>query len=76
MGRVAITDAVLNQLREVVTSERIEDPVARYDVQAMAFDRDYDELVTFIATADASTYYEAISRVTDGDPRHSTKSTD
>ena len=69
MARVPITDAVLDQRRDVVDSEQIADPVARYDVQALAFDRGHDELVEFIASADASTYYEAVSQVTDGDPR-------
>jgi hypothetical protein len=65
MARVPITDAVLEQLREVVESEHVEDPIARYDVQAVAFDRGHDELVEFVASADASTYYEAVSKVTD-----------
>jgi hypothetical protein len=76
MGRVAITESVLSQLRGVVNSEQVADPIARYDVQAVAFDQDHDALVEFIATADASTYYEAVSRVTEGDPRRSTESAD
>jgi hypothetical protein len=69
MARVPITEEVLDQLRDVVAAEGIEDPVARYDVQAVAFDREHDELVEFIASADASTYFEAVSKVTDVNPR-------
>lgn len=75
MARVPITDAVLDQLRDVVESDQIADPIARYDVQAMAFDQDHGDLVEFIASADASTYYEAVSQVTDGDPRDQRSST-
>ena len=69
MSRVPITETVLDQLREVVDSGQIDDPVARYDVQALAFDRGHDELVEFVASADASTYYEAVVQVTDLEPR-------
>ena len=65
MVRVPITETVLDQLRDVVAAESIQDPIARYDVQAVAFDREHDELVEFIASADASTYFEAVSKVTD-----------
>lgn len=69
MSRVSITEAVLEQLETAVRSGQIDDPVARYEVQALAFDRDYDELVEFISTADAATYFEAVSRVSDVSPR-------
>ena len=65
MVRVPITETVLDQLRDVVAAESIQDHIARYDVQAVAFDREHDELVEFIASADASTYFEAVSKVTD-----------
>ncbi len=65
MSRVPITDPVLDQLQDVVDSGQVEDPVARYDVQALAFDRGHDELVEFITSADASTYFEAVSKVAD-----------
>ncbi|MFC7226645.1 hypothetical protein N0B31_04460 [Salinirubellus salinus] len=65
MARVPITETVLDQLRDVIAAESIQDPIARYDVQAVAFDREHDELVEFIASADASTYFEAVSKVTD-----------
>jgi len=65
MARVPITDVVLDQLRDVVVSNQVDDPAARYDVQALAFDRGHDELGEFVATADASTYFEAVTRVSD-----------
>jgi predicted short-subunit dehydrogenase-like oxidoreductase (DUF2520 family) len=60
MTREPITETVVEQLREILESGQIEDPVARYDVQALAHRRELTELATFIVDADASTYYEAV----------------
>jgi predicted short-subunit dehydrogenase-like oxidoreductase (DUF2520 family) len=68
MTREPITETVVEQLHEVVESGQVTDPVARYDVQALAHRRGLTDLATFIVDADASTYYEALMTATDGDP--------
>lgn len=58
--REPITGTVVEQLRRVLETDRVEDPVNRFAVQAVAADMELTELVEFIVDADASTYYEAL----------------
>lgn len=60
MTRVTITETVVEQLREVVETDEVEDPVNRYAVQGVAHRRELSELAQFVVDADASTYYEAL----------------
>jgi hypothetical protein len=60
MPRTKITEPVIEQLREVIESGEVEDPVDRYSVQAVAHRNESTELARFIVDADASTYYEAV----------------
>ncbi|WP_435195590.1 hypothetical protein [Natronomonas sp. EA1] len=60
--RVEITDEVVAQLREVLETGDVDDPVNWMGVQGIAWDKGHDELVEFIVAADASTYYEALQR--------------
>ena len=62
MAREPITDAVVAQLREVIETGEIEDPVNRFEVGALAQRRELSELARFIVDADAATYYEALQR--------------
>lgn len=65
--RVPITDEVVEQLRAVLETDEVDDPVNWMAVQGIAWDQGYDELQTFIVEADAATYYEALeaARVAD-----------
>ena len=67
MPREPITDAVVAQLREVIETDEVEDPVNRYEVGALAQRRELSELARFIIDADASTYYEAVVQAREGD---------
>lgn len=58
--RVPITEDIVEQLRAVLETGEIEDPVNWMAVQGIAWDKGYDELQTFIVEADAATYYEAL----------------
>lgn len=60
--REPITDAVVEQLRRVLETDEVEDPVNRFAVQAVAHEMDLSTLAQFIAEADAATYYEALQR--------------
>ena len=68
MAREPITDAVVTQLRAVIETGEVEDPVNRFEVGALAQRRELSELARFIVAADASTYYEAVvqARADDG----------
>lgn len=67
MPREPITDTVVGQLREVIATAEIEDPVNRFEVQALAHRRELSELARFIVDADAATYYEAVVQAREGD---------
>lgn len=58
--REPITGTVVEQLRRVLETDRVDEPVNRFAVQAVAADMELTELVEFIVDADASTYYEAL----------------
>lgn len=58
--REPITGTVIEQLRRVLETDRVDEPVNRFAVQAVAADMELTELVEFIVDADASTYYEAL----------------
>lgn len=58
--REPVTDDVLEQLRRVLETERVDEPVNRFAVQAVAAEMELTELVEFILDADAATYYEAL----------------
>lgn len=60
--REPITDAVVEQLRRVLETDEVDDPVNRFAVQAVAHEMDLSALAQFIAEADAATYYEALQR--------------
>lgn len=63
--REPITDEVVDQLRSVLDTDRVEHPVNRFAVQAVAAEMDLAELVQFVVDADAATYYEALQRAMD-----------
>jgi hypothetical protein len=67
MPREPITDAVVAQLREVIETGEVEDPVNRFEVGALAQQRELSELAQFILDADAATYYEAVVRARDSE---------
>lgn len=67
MAREPITDAVVSQLREVIATGEVDDPVNRFEVGALAQRQDLSELARFIVDADASTYYEAVVQAREGD---------
>lgn len=60
--REPITGEVLEQLRRVLATDRVEDPVNRFAVRAVAVEMDLTALVAFVDAADAATYYEALQR--------------
>jgi len=60
MPREPVTDAVVSQLRAVIDTGEVDDPVNRFEVQALAHRRELSELARFIVDADAATYYEAV----------------
>lgn len=67
MVREPITDTVVTQLRAVIATGEVDDPVNRFEVQALAHRREFSELARFIVDADASTYYEAVIRARETD---------
>ena len=71
MTRTPITDAVVEQLRDVLDAELLEDEHNYMGAGFAAQDLGHDELAEFVYQADAATYYEALERAkdTDGTPR-------
>lgn len=67
MPREPITDTVVTQLREVIATGEADDPVNRFEVQAIAHRRELSELARFIVDADAATYYEAVVQAREGE---------
>jgi hypothetical protein len=67
MVREPITDTVVSQLKEVIATGEVEDPVNRFEVQTLAHRWEFSELAQFIFAADASTYYEAVVQARAGD---------
>lgn len=64
--REPITGKVLEQLRRVLATDRVDDPVNRFAVRAVAVEMDLTALVAFVDDADAATYYEALQRARTG----------
>ena len=62
MTRVPVTDAVVEQLRDVLASGALEDEYNYAGAAFVAQDRGHDELARFVHEADAATYYEAVER--------------
>lgn len=62
MTRVPITDAVVEQLRDVLAADILDDEYNYMGAQFAAQDLGHDELATFVFEADAATYYEAVER--------------
>ena len=58
--RVDITDTVVEQLREVLESDELDDPANYMGAQFAAQDFGFEELAQFVYEADAATYYEAV----------------
>ena len=62
MSRVPITDAVVEQLGDVLEADLLDDAHNYMGAQFAAQDLGHEELAQFIYEADASTYYEALQR--------------
>lgn len=65
MTRVPVTDAVVEQLHDVLESGALDDDYNWMGARFAALDRGHDELARFVAEADAATYYEALERAKD-----------
>ncbi len=62
MSRVPITDAVVEQLRDVLEAGLLDDEHNYMGAGFAAQDLGHDELAQFVHEADAATYYEALER--------------
>ncbi len=62
MTRVRITDAVVEQLGDVLDAELLDDEHNYMGAGFAAQDLGHEELAQFIYEADAATYYEALER--------------
>ena len=62
MSRVQITDAVVEQLSDVIEAGLLDDEHNYMGAQFAAQDLGHEELAQFVYEADASTYYEALQR--------------
>jgi hypothetical protein len=62
MTRVPITDTVVEQLRDVLDADLLDDEHNHMGAGFAAQDLGHEELAQFIYEADASTYYEALER--------------
>jgi hypothetical protein len=60
--RIPVTDAVVEQLRDVLASDDLDDEYNYVGARIVARDRGHDELARFVDEADAATYYEAVQR--------------
>ena len=67
MTRVPITDDVVEQLREVLDADVLDDEFNYMGAQFAAQDMGHEELAEFVYEADAATYYEAVQRAKDLD---------
>lgn len=63
--REPVTDEVVEQLRAVLRTGRVDDPVNWMAVQAIAWEEGYGDLQEFVLAADAATYYEALEEARD-----------
>jgi len=62
MTRVPVTDDVVEQLRDVLEADLLDDEHNHMGAGFAAQDLDHEELAQFIYEADAATYYEALER--------------
>lgn len=62
MTRVPITDEVVDQLRDVLEADVLDDEHNYMGAQFAARDLGHEELADFIYEADAATYHEALQR--------------
>lgn len=62
MTRVPVTDDVVEQLREVLDADVLDDEFNYMGAQFAARDLGHEELAQFVHEADAATYYEAVQR--------------
>lgn len=60
--REPVTDEVVEQLRTVLESGQVDDPINWMAVQVVAHDNGLTELAQFIVDADAVRYYEALQQ--------------
>jgi hypothetical protein len=62
MTRVQITDAVVEQLRDVIEADLLDDEHNYMGAGFAARDLGHEELARFVHEADAATYHEALER--------------
>ena len=62
MTRVPITDAVVEQLSDVLEADPLDDEHNYMGAGFAAQDLGHEELAQFVYEADAATYYEALER--------------
>lgn len=62
MTRVPITDAVVEQLSDVLEADLLDDEHNYMGAGFAAQDLDHEELAQFVYEADAATYYEALEQ--------------
>ncbi|WP_181691970.1 hypothetical protein [Natronomonas sp. LN261] len=62
MTRVPVTDDVVEQLRDVLEADLLDDEHNHMGAGFAAQDLGHEELAQFIYEADAATYYEALER--------------
>ena len=62
MSRVPITEAVVEQLRDVLEADLLDDEHNYMGAGFAAQDLGHDELAQFVHEADAATYYEALEQ--------------
>lgn len=65
MSREPITETVLEQLAAVLETGRVDRPVNWMAVQGVAHEEGHEELASFVAAADAVTFYEAVRAAAD-----------
>ncbi len=62
MTRVPITEDVVEQLRDVLEADLLDDEHNHMGAGFAAQDLGHEELAQFVYEADAATYYEALER--------------
>jgi hypothetical protein len=66
MTRVPITNAVVEQLQDVIEADLLDDEHNYMGAGFAAQDLGHDELAVFVHEADAATYHEALEQARDG----------
>ena len=62
MSRVPVTDDVVEQLRDVLEADLLDNELNHMGMGFAAQDLGHEELAQFVHEADAATYYEALER--------------